>query len=173
LQWRSSCAVRRCFSLSERAILLRKGFELRRKGQRAQSTATHLRTSVELPQQQSMHLARMAFKGFCALKFRAKNSEGTSDGLRPTSSPPSALSSEISSKRSLSACCISDGVPVWSVVFEPQQAPERNGRHHDPLPEPERRDFAPCCRLVGLVSRQPQESSRDWNGRSEARKGFF
>src|SRR6478752_7810484 len=92
-----SWAARLSFSSSERTLRLRKGLLLSRKGHKAQSVLTHLRTSAELPQQQSRHFARMAFVGFCALKFSDRILEATSDGLRPTSSPPSILSPEISS----------------------------------------------------------------------------
>ena len=117
-------AARLCFSCSVRRIFLRKGLEPSRSGHKAQSVATHLRTSAALPQQQSRHFARMAFIGFCALKFWDRISEGTSDGLRPTSSPPSTSSPEISSRELRSLTCISERLFGWLLSrrsgFEPK-----------------------------------------------------
>src|SRR5262249_29285480 len=84
------------FSPGFSSVFLRKGFVPSRKGPRAQSTATHFRTSDPFPQQQSRHFFRMALRGFCALNFWERNCEGTSPGCLPTSSPSSACKGDIS-----------------------------------------------------------------------------
>jgi hypothetical protein len=85
-----------CFCSSDKRRFLRNGLAPIRNGHNAQSVATHLRTSEGEPQQQSMHFALMAARGFFSLYFWERISEGTSLRGLPTSSPPSDWKGDIS-----------------------------------------------------------------------------